>query len=81
MEDVAAFVLDEVFAETDGLCRCAKCRFDILAIALNKLQPKYVVTEKGRIYAKIAELELQLKADVAKELTKAIGVVKKRSQH
>ena len=81
MEDVIGFVLDDMLDNMEGVCRCTKCRFDILAIALNKLSPKYVVTEKGRVYAKISELELQLKADMVKELTKAMGVVKKRPQH
>ena len=81
MEDVAGFVIDDMLDDMEGICRCSKCRLDILAIALNKLSPKYVVTEKGRVYAKIAQLELQLKADVARELTKAVGVVKKRPQH
>jgi competence protein ComFB len=81
MEDVTGFVLDDMLNDMAGICRCSKCRLDILAIALNNLSPKYVVTEKGRIYAKLEELELQLKADVARELTKAMGVVKKRPQH
>ena len=81
MEDVAGFVIDDMLGNTEGICRCSKCRLDILAIALNKLPSKYVVTEKGRVYAKITELELQLKADMVKELTKAMGVVKKRPQH
>jgi competence protein ComFB len=81
MEDVVGFFLDEMLGRMDGVCRCNKCRSDILAIALNKLPAKYVVTEKGRVYAKLAELESQFKADVFKDLTKAVGIVKKRPQH
>ena len=73
MEDVVEAFLDDILDETEGVCRCPKCRLDILAIALNKLPPRYVVTEKGMVYAKAAELELQFKADVIKDITKAVG--------
>jgi len=81
MEDVVGFFLDDMLDRMEGVCRCAKCRLDILAIALNKLPSKYVVTEKGRVYAKLSELEEQFKVDVFKDITKAIGIVKKRPQH
>jgi competence protein ComFB len=52
-----------------------------MALVLNKLPSKYVVTLKGRVYTKLSELELQRKADIVKELTKAIEIVKNNPQH
>jgi hypothetical protein len=40
-----------------------------------------VVTEKGRVYVKVAELELQFRADVARELAKSIDLVKAQPKH
>ncbi|MDD5668886.1 MAG: late competence development ComFB family protein [Candidatus Omnitrophica bacterium] len=49
--------------------------------ALNRLPPNYVVTEKGRLYTKLSEQGIQFKADVVKELTKAIQRVSKNPMH
>ncbi len=81
MEDIVEDTLEKLLSEREDVCKCERCKLDIIALALNRLPPKYVVTQKGRIYTKLAELELQLKADVVKEITKAIEIVKKNPQH
>jgi len=81
MEDIVRGLLDELLADKPALCGCEKCHLDMMALALNKLHPKYVVTDKGRVYVKLAELELQFRADVARELAKAIDFVKAHPKH
>jgi competence protein ComFB len=54
---------------------------DIMVFALNRLPPKYVITDRGRLYTKLTEQEMQFRADVIKELTKAIMKVSKNPQH
>ena len=49
-----------------------KARLDILAIALNHLPSRYVVTDKGHVFARTNELRHQFKTDSVVELTKAI---------
>jgi len=80
MEDIVLNNLN-LLLKKENMCKCEKCRLDIMALALNRLPSKYVVTQKGHVYAKLAELELQLKADVIRELTRAIEIVKKNPQH
>jgi len=80
MEDVVSNNL-EIVLEKEDICKCEKCRLDVMALALNRLPPKYVVTQKGHIYAQLEELELQFKVDVIKEIVKAIEVVRKNPQH
>jgi len=80
MEDIVLNNLN-LLLEKEDMCKCEKCRLDIMALALNRLPSKYVVTQKGHVYAKLAELELQLKADIIRELTRAIEIVKKNPQH
>lgn len=47
---------------------------DILAITLNQLPPKYVVTTKGEMYAK-TQISKQMETDVYRELSQAIDKV------
>ncbi|MDF2669554.1 MAG: competence protein ComFB [Paenibacillus sp.] len=44
---------------------------DVMAIALNRLPPKYVSTTRGEMFAK-TQLRLQVETDVYRELTLAI---------
>ena len=79
MEDVVNDVLAEIIRErkdVEELCKNEPSKFDIVALTLNHLLPKYIVTDKGRIYTKLQELVLQSRADVIRELTKAIEKVK-----
>lgn len=81
MEDMVAEILENLLSERNDLCRCKKCKQDMIALTLNKLPCKYIVTEKGRLYTKLTELELQLKVDIIKELIKAMNIVKANPQH
>lgn len=81
MEDMVEDILENLLSERNDICKCQKCKLDITALALNKLPAKYVVTERGRVYSKLAELELQLKVDVLRELIKAMELIKNNPRH
>jgi len=81
MEDVVQEELELLLAERNDICKCSKCKFDMMVWTLNRLPPKYVITNKGRLYTKLKEQEIQFKADVVKELTKAIEYIGKNPQH
>ena len=81
MEEVVQDELELLLSERDDICKCQKCKFDIMVWALNRLPPKYVITDRGRLYTKLKEQEVQFKADVVKELTKAILYICKNPQH
>ncbi|QQY80601.1 competence protein ComFB [Keratinibaculum paraultunense] len=74
-------VIDKILKNRDDVCKCNKCKLDIAAIALNNLKPKYVVTEKGSLYAKSNILDYQYDVDLIKEVTKAIEIVKEKPRH
>jgi len=63
------------------MCVCEQCRTDIMAIALNSLPPKYIVTKKGELYAKINTLQNQFEVDIISALTKAAAIVDKNPRH
>lgn len=81
MEDIVDVILPSVLGNYEDVCKCSKCMEDIKAITLNKLQPHYVATETGLVYTKINELVIQFRADVIKEVVKAIEVVSKSPKH
>jgi competence protein ComFB len=81
MEDIVRDSLDSLLAERQDICKCEKCRLDMSAWALNRLPPKYVVSNKGRVFTKLQEVQVQFKADVIRELLAAIANVSKNPQH
>lgn len=76
-----------VFNKTDeilklmNICKCEKCRLDIVALTLNELPSKYVVTEQGELYARARELERQFDVDVETAIIKAAVFVGKNPRH
>lgn len=82
MEGIVSAELDKLFAQDiKDACKCQRCKSDMMCWALNRLPPKYVVSEKGRIYTKLNEQHIQFHVDVIRELTKAILYVSKNPQH
>ncbi|MFA6217888.1 MAG: late competence development ComFB family protein [Candidatus Omnitrophota bacterium] len=81
MEDIVEDELDELFSEIEDICKCQKCKFDIMVWALNRLPPNYVITDKGRMFTKLKEQDTQFRADVVKEITKAILYISKNPRH
>ncbi|MEL5864151.1 late competence development ComFB family protein [Clostridium cochlearium] len=77
VDDLFPTIIDEYM----DICKCDKCIDDIKAIALNNLEPIYVVSEKGNMYAKSNELNVQFRTDVIKELTEAIEIVSENPRH
>lgn len=80
MEEVVFRSFDD-FTSGMEFCRCEKCKLDIIAIALNNLPAKYVVTDKGELYAKVDNLRGQFEADIITAITKAAMIVGKNPKH
>lgn len=67
--------------ENSNVCTCDHCKMDVMAISLNNLPTKYVVTQKGVLYAKLTSLQAQFEADVVTEIVKACAIVKNNPRH
>ncbi|MCL2753451.1 MAG: late competence development ComFB family protein [Defluviitaleaceae bacterium] len=78
-----ACVGDMLRSVLDGLnaCQCDNCVMDILAIALNALPTKYVVTKKGELYTKISNLQNQFDVDIIAAIAKASVIVSRNPRH
>jgi len=76
-------VLDLLEPVLDNLnaCKCENCQLDILAIALNSLPTKYVVTKRGELYTKINILQHQFDVDIVSAIAKATVIVSRNPRH
>lgn len=81
MEDLVEEMLPVVLEEYKDICKCEKCTNDMKAIALNNLKPLYFSTEEGNLYLKTKKLNTQFRADVIRQLTKAVQIVSKNPSH
>ena len=64
-----------------GYCTCEYCRMDVKALSLNSLPPKYIVTNKGAIYAKLSTLHRQFDVNVISAITKATEAIGNKPHH
>jgi competence protein ComFB len=81
MEDIVKRNIDEQYEQRRDICKCDLCRLDVYALAINRLPPQYVVSDRGHIFTKLKEMEDQFNADVTREVLKAIDFIKTRKRH
>lgn len=81
MEDLVFMRLDQILDKDTHICSCEKCRYDIAALALNSLPPRYFVTGRGQTFTKVKALEQQFNVDIIAALTNAIKIVKSQPHH
>jgi len=81
MEELIEKKVDELINKDNEACDCERCRFDVLAIVLNRLPAKYIVSMQGEAYTKLEFLRLQYKVDIITEIIQAIELVKKQPNH
>ncbi len=80
-EELVADGIKDLWGRTDNVCKCRRCFYDTMALALNQLPPQYVVTAKGEVYGKLNSFNSQIHADVMKEVTKANVIVNGNYSH
>ena len=80
MEQIVEVKLDEMM-NLLVCCGCVLCRNDIMAYALNRLPPKYVVSTTGEVYTKMDALKTQHGADIVAALTHAVQAVSAAPRH
>jgi len=80
MEEIVDLRLDKAIEEA-GVCGCNRCRADMLALALNHLPPKYVVSTAGDIYSRLSTYTNQMQAELTVAITEAIKTVGKNPSH
>lgn len=81
IEKVVREVLEEILSRKNDICKCEKCRLDMMAIALNNLPPQYYVSDKGEVFSKLMSTYADMRTKVLTEVTKAVMQVEKRPSH
>jgi competence protein ComFB len=87
MRQLHNFTLETVTAylnrwlKDEDICQCEDCRLDIMAIMLNRLEPRYVVSDVGAMYAQVANYDPQSRSDYMAIMTQAINIVKDNPRH
>ena len=81
MEHIIRDRMPAVLKNMPDICRCERCDMDRIAYALNNMQPKYVVTSTGKLYAKLNALQGQFDADVVRVITEAAVRVDESPRH
>lgn len=81
MEDLVLARIDKVLAQYPQCCRCEQCRLDIMALALNRLPPRYISSHKGDVFTRIEEMNGVYDVEVIKALVKAVELVHAHPRH
>lgn len=81
MEILVDEILPGMLANEMEICKCERCILDIKAIALNRLTPKYIVSDLGEIYRRYDDLSKQLEIDAIEAIMRSIDLVKKYPKH
>lgn len=81
VEDIVKEYLDLVLDRNADACRCKKCRADMVAYALNRLKPRYVVSEKGAVLARTQSLDSDFQTEILVVLTAAVKQVAAHPRH
>lgn len=80
METLVEDKYDDV-KDSLACCPCEECRNDIIALTLNQLPTKYVVSIQGVLYSKLSMLGAQYSTDVIAALTRASEIVGTHPRH
>lgn len=81
MESAVSEALQTVLVQIPGICDCERCRLDIMALALNRLPPKYTVTHSGEVFTRLKMWDVGNQAAVLSEVTRAAMVVAGHPNH
>ena len=79
-EEAVKLYMDRWFEQAD-VCHCDICHMDVMAIMLNNIKPKYVVTDTGALYAQLDDFDPQYKIDFMTIMSQAAQIVKKGPRH
>ena len=80
MEEIVRMEAPKIMKSFD-MCDCQKCLCDVMAITLNNIPAKYVVSLRGALFAKIASHGSQYRTDIFSSLTQACTSVKASPSH
>ncbi|MBE5847579.1 MAG: response regulator [Lachnospiraceae bacterium] len=80
MEDIVGREIEK-HIETYGICKCRMCKRDLLAMSLNRIKPRYVSTEKGKLISEIEKKSNDNMPDIVRVIADCALTIKKNPRH
>ena len=82
MENAVKEAVEELFAQGKNPgCSCKRCKLDVVALALNSLPSKYVVTNIGNAVTNVTLNSSQWQANLTMAVCNAIEIVRSKPRH
>lgn len=81
MEDTVEQKINELLPMMTQYCSCEECKLDMATFALNRLQPKYVHSDKGAILHKFDTSTSAADAEIIAVVMNAIKVIGEHPSH
>lgn len=80
MEELVFDKQEDIMKEA-GCCICEQCKLDVAAYVLNRIPPKYVVTEKGELITKSLQFDREFKMRLLILISEGAKIVKENPRH
>jgi competence protein ComFB len=81
VESIVDSLVDELLRSKHNICKCEKCLLDMKAYALNRLPPKYIVSERGLIHSEIENVkDYQFNADIIRIISESIDIISSKTR-
>jgi len=80
-ESIVKKTLKEYLPKSDLPCKCERCQADIIALALNRLPPRYFVSLKGEVFTSFKAQTVPDKTRVLAEVISASRIVAANPSH
>lgn len=76
MEEMVRDTLDRLMTELGELASNEKVKLDVMALALNQLPPRYVVSTRGEVLSRLLVEAPQAQAEITAVLMQAIDHIR-----
>lgn len=80
MEDIIRTEIEENIMNL-GICTCPMCRKDLLTLALNNVDPKYVNTEQGAVITKVGSMSRDSNTKLVAIIARCAQIIKEKPRH
>ena len=81
MLNIVSDLLDQILLKRYNICKCEKCRTDIIAYVLSRIPAKYVTTDVGAISTLVEQEKVENEAEIIRKIIEAIKTIGKYPQH
>lgn len=81
MEEFVFERIESILLEQKNICKCEQCKTDIALLALNKLTPHYVSTDRGDTFTRLSLYEKNNEINIICAIAEAITIVGANPRH